>query len=150
MIKIDFTPGSDALYHDLYKEGIKAASNIKPGYMYHTSAGTWDFKVYAVNLLGETPGVPDSGTAKIIPTAPPSTIDDFSASDNLTFKIRMNWTDHGDAYKFDLYDGPVLVETNVSPGMELVTQEYSSSYSIRAINLLGSTPSNENIGTAHG
>ncbi len=148
VIRLSFTQHIDTMWYDLYIGDALVAPDVVDGYDYLTDEGTWDFHLVSNNAFGSTVGVIDSGTAKFLPTEPPAEIIDFTASDNEVLAIQLNWTDNGDATKFDLYSGVTIVAQRVSPGDTVTVVEGTETYHVRATNHLGSTDSNEDDGTA--
>jgi len=94
---------------------------------------------------GQEPPPPPSPT-------PPSTISDFSASDNKMNEITMTWS-NADGYptpKYDLYSTDSgLIASNVQSGYSLtVTGPHTEVYYVVAINSEGQSTSNQDSGTA--
>jgi len=146
-IQINFTRASQATRHDLYRAGLAYKTKVNDGDVIPTFSGTWDFYVIASNLLGSTTGNVDSGTA-IASNTPPSVITDFTASDDRDNQILIDFSLATDAARYDLYRSNEKVEEDVTPGYVYYTEAGTWTFHVRALNLKGTTSSNENSGTA--
>jgi len=149
-IKLDYTPASSALWHDVLRDNVLIATNIQPGHLLSSEAGTWNFRIIPYNTVGEGLCIPDSGTAVAIPTEPPVYIDDFTASDSYSLQVIFDWTDNGDSFRFDVYLENTIIIADCRPGVTYARTEGTDIYHVRATNLLGGVDSNDNDGTALG
>jgi hypothetical protein len=82
------------------------------------------------------------------PEDPPDAITDFTASDNLTGRVKVDYTPSSNATEHDLYRDGSMVKDKVTPGYEDVIAAGTYSYFVKAQNDNGNTDSNTDNGTS--
>ena len=145
---ITFTPTTDAVGYDLYRDGSLYASDVVSGQTFNSFDGTWLFQISSYNPKGSVLGDTESGT--VLPSlVAPGGIADFAASEDLARAVRFTFSSATDAARYDLYQGTSRIVTDIYTGYVLDTEVAGTwSFFVKAVNSIGSTDSNSDSGTA--
>ena len=100
-IDMTWSPSTEAERYDIYEGSTLIQSDVTSPYSHLvTGPYTGTFHVKAINTAGSIDSNSDSGTA-LEAAQPPSTITDFSASDDRYEEILMTWSDADEAESYD-------------------------------------------------
>ncbi|RLB70428.1 MAG: hypothetical protein DRH03_07130 [Deltaproteobacteria bacterium] len=147
-LTFNFSHAIDAGRYDLFRNEALYLSDVYPGMEIDSDAGTWEFRVDAINSKGTAQSNTDSGTALPAFTSAPSAIADFTASDTLVNSVQIQYTRADQAVRHDLFRGGVAYKTDIKPGDVFQCFGGTWSFHIMAVNPLGTQNSNADDGTA--
>ncbi len=124
--------------YDIYREDELIKTNAISPYVDSVDAGTYLYKVYAINEIGSAVNQ-DSGTA-LAGTTTPSIPTDFNASDDEIGQVTVTWTNSTDGDPvptYDLYEESIQVAVDITSGYTHTVSEGIKDYFIRATNTAG-------------
>ena len=146
-----FTEVPEATRYDLYKNGSMFHQDVKHGEAIPSFPGTWNFRLSAVNPIGSTMSTTDVSGSALPANSKPSMPSNFNATDevdNTPNLITMTYGISVGAARYDLYRNNVKHQENISPAeYAMQTRAGEWTFFVRAINLLGSTDSENDEGS---